>query len=107
MPKLEEYIKQIIGSAKNFAVDSLEELIQKAKKDRTKFIQKQGKRLEKYIKQLASEKITKAEFKDLVKDLASLEKMEFHKLSAKAKIRAEEISNGITEIVIDGLIKLI
>jgi len=107
MPKLEEYIKDIIGEANDFAVDSLKDLINRAKKDRAGFIKKQGERLEKYIKQLANKKLTKSEFKDLLEDLISLEKIEFHKLSAKAKIRAEEIVNEITKIVINGLLKLI
>lgn len=107
MSALESCIKQIIGEAKEFAVDQLEDLIEKAKNDREAFIQKQAERLQTYIQQLAERQLSKSEFEDLITDLVSLEKIEFHKLSAEAKIRAEEVSNGILEMVLKGLVTLI
>ncbi len=81
--------------------------LKQAKDDKVEFIKSIGRDLERYVKELALGEISKQEFEDLVKDLASLEKIECRRLSAKAKIRAEEIAQGITGIVVDNLCKMI
>ena len=107
MATLESNLKEILHDAVNFAQDDLKNLIVNAKKDSSLFIKSQAKRLEEYIASLAKGAITKEEFEDLVKGLTSLNKIEYHKLSAQAKSRAQELSNKITELVIDGLMKMI
>lgn len=107
MPKIDDYLSKIMSGAAGYAKDGLKDLIKQAKDDKVEFIKSIGRDLERYVKELASGEISKQEFEDLVKDLASLEKIECRKLSAKAKIRAEEIAQGITEMVVDNLFKLI
>ena len=107
MPKIEEQLKDILGDAVDFAKKDLLGLIKKAKADESEFIQDQGKSLERYIAALAKGDISKEEFADLVKGLVSLHKIEGYRLSAEVKARAQELSNKITELVIDGMLKMI
>lgn len=107
MPQIDDYLSKILGGAAGYAKGELKDLIKQAKDDKVEFIKSLGSDLERYIKELALGEISKQEFGDLVKDLASLEKIECHRLSAKAKIRAEEIAQGITEIVVNNLCKLL
>lgn len=107
MPKIDDYLSKIMSGAAGYAKDAIKDLIKQAKDDKVEFIKSIGRDLERYVKELALGEISKQEFEDLVKDLASLEKIECRKLSAKAKIRAEEIAQGVTGIVVDNLCKLI
>lgn len=107
MPKIDDYLSKIMSGAAGYAKDEIKDLIKQAKDDKVEFIKSIGRDLERYVKELALGEISKQEFEDLVKDLASLEKIECRRLSAKAKIRAEEITQGITGIVVDNLCKLI
>ena len=107
MPKIDDHLKEILGDAVSFAKEDLEDLIKKAKADSSEFIKNQGKSLERYIAALAKGDISKEEFEDLVKGLASLHKIEYHRLSAEVKARAQELSNKVTELVVDGLVKMI
>ena len=107
MPKLDSHLKKILGDAVDFAKDDLKKLISDAKSDSCEFIQKQGKDLEKYLAALAKGDINKNEFADLIKGLTALDTMEFRRLSIEVKVRAQELSQQITELVIDGLIKMI
>ena len=107
MATLESNLKIILGNAVGFAKDDLKKLIADAKSDGSQFIKKQAKSLEKYIEELAKGEISKEEFEDLVKGLTSLDTMEFHRLSAEVKARAQELANQMTELVIDGLLKMV
>ena len=107
MATLESNLKIILGNAVGFAKDDLKKLIADAKNDSSQFIKKQAKSLEKYIEELAEGELSKEEFEDLVKGLTSLDTMEFHRLSAEVKARAQELANQMTELVIDGLLKMV
>jgi hypothetical protein len=63
--------------------------------------------IERYTVLLASGKITKGEFEDLMRGLVSLDRIEFNKLSVDAKVRAQQVINGVGEVVIDGLLKMV
>lgn len=107
MGKIDDDLKAILGDALSVAREDLKALIKTAKSDGSEFIKEQGKSLERYIAALAKGDITKAEFEDLVKGLASLHKIELRRLSAEVKSRAQELSNKMTELVINGLVKMI
>ena len=42
-----------------------------------------------------------------MEDIVDINKIQFHKLSVEAKVRAERISNGIRGLVLDSLMALI
>lgn len=107
MATLESNLKTILGDAVGFAKDDFKKLLADAQKDSSQFIKNQAKSLEKYIEELAAGDISKEEFEDLVKGLTALDTMEYHRLSAEVKSRAQELANQMTEMVIDGLLKMI
>lgn len=107
MSGVEKYLKEILGESKEFARKELCNLVKEAKSDSESFIRKQGERLEKYLKKLAEGKITKAEFKSLVKGLATLGKIRKLRISVEAKARAEKIAKGIEDLVLNKLLKII
>ncbi len=107
MATLESNLKIILGDAVGFAKNDLKKIIAEAKSDSSQFIKNQAKSLEKYLEAFAKGDTTKQEFEDLVKGLTSLDTLEFHRLSAEVKSRAQELANQMTELVIDGLLKMI
>lgn len=107
MSSVEKYLAELLGESKKLARKELCNLVKKTKSDSESFIRKQGERLEKYLKKLAEGKITKSEFKGLVKGLVSLKKIRALKISVEAKVRAEKIARGIRNLVLDRLFKII
>ncbi len=107
MPKIDDILKEILGAASSVVKEDVKSLIQNAKSDTSEFIKSQGKSLERYLAALAQGDIDKTEFEDLVKGLASLHKIELNRLSVQVKSRAQELSEKMTQIVIEGLVKVI
>jgi lipoate-protein ligase A len=107
MPKIDDHLKEILGDAAAIMKGDLKDLIKRAKEDSADFIKNQGKSLERYVAALANGEISKEEFADLVKGLASLHKIEAHRLSAQVKVRAQELSERLTQVVLEGLLKAI
>jgi Glu-tRNA(Gln) amidotransferase subunit E-like FAD-binding protein len=107
MSKIDDHLKEILGDAAAVVKGDLRDMIKQAKQDSSEFIKNQGKSLERYVAALANGEITKEEFADLVKGLASLHKIEAHRLSAQVKVRAQELSERVTQVVIEGVLKMV
>ena len=107
MPDLNELLNGLIKDSASFAKEELVNFISEAKNDNVDFVKRVGELTEKNIKRLAEGKITPDEFKELMEDLLDLNKMQFHKLSSDAKVRAQKIVNGISDLVLNKLISLI
>lgn len=107
MAKIDDCLKDIFGQAVNATKDEVRALIKNAKADNSEFIKKQGRALERYITALAQKKINKKEFEDLVKGLSSLHKIELRRQSAAVKARAQALSEKMTDIVLESMIKMI
>lgn len=77
-------------------------------KDRTdSFGQQQKAAIDGYLLQLASGKITKPQFQDAMEDIRDLATMELRLEKVETKASAQRIQDGITKLVINGLIKAI
>ena len=107
MPKLDDNLKEILGDGADLVKTDFKKLIKSTKSDSCSFIKNQGKDLERYVAALAQEGITKNEFENLVKGLVSLNKVEYYFLTAKVKVRAREIANKISELTLEGMLKMI
>ncbi len=107
MAKIEDSLKLLLGDAAKLVKDDFKNLLKTTKADASNFIKNQGKDLERYVAALAKKEISKEEFEDLVKGLVSLDKIEFQRLSAAVKVRAQEVANKIAELAIDGLLKMV
>lgn len=107
MASISEFIEALLDEGKEFAKDELKEVVKEAKADNRTFIRHMGELTEEFIELRALKKITNSEFEELMQDVISLNKMQYHKLSVQAKTRAEKISNSLSDLVIDKLLVLI
>jgi ElaB/YqjD/DUF883 family membrane-anchored ribosome-binding protein len=107
MPDLKDNLNDLLKNTTSFAKDELINFITEAKNDSTDFVKHIGELTENNIKRLALGKITSDEFKELMEDLLDLNKMQFHKLSSDAKVKAQKIVNGISDLVLNKLFSLI
>lgn len=107
MTSISEFLDALLDESADFAKDELKELVKEAKGDNRVFIKHIGDLTEEFIKLRALGQLTNDEFKELMEDVVDLNKMQFHKLSVQAKVRAERISNGIRDLVLNSLLALI
>lgn len=107
MSGISEFLDTLLDETVDFARDELKELVKEAKSDNRVFIKHIGDLSEEFIKLRALGQLTNDEFKELMEDVVDLNKMQFHKLSVQAKARAERISNGIRDLVLNSLMSLI
>lgn len=103
----EVFIDNLNDDAGKLAKDELKGLVKAAKNDSEAFIKRQGEKLERYLDQLAAGAITKDQFKEYVEDIRDLTVMEKLKMSVAAKASAQRLADGITSLVIDGLLSLV
>lgn len=107
MAGISEFLDTLLDESVVFARDELKELINEAKNDNRVFIKHIGDLTEEFVKLRALGQLTNDEFKELMEDVVDLNKMQFHKLSVQAKARAERISNGIRDLVLNSLLSII
>ena len=107
MAGMSEFLDTLLDGSVDFARDELKKLINEAKGDNRVFIKHIGELTEEFIKLRALGQLTNDELRELMEDVIDLNKMQFHKLSVQAKVRAERISNGIKSLVVDSLLSLI
>ena len=107
MSDINEYLQSLLRDTSKFAVGELKTLIEDAKNDSTVFIRHIGEMGEEFIRMRAQGKINNDEFKELVGDLVDLKKMKYYKLSSDAKVKLEKTANGIADLILDKLLKLI
>ena len=105
--KWEDFIDNLRDEAGKLAKDELKDLIKTAKDESEDFIKEQGQKLEIYLTQLASGQITKNQFEGYVLDIKELTEMKALQMSVAAKASAQRMVNGITDLIIDGLLMLI
>ena len=103
----EDFIDNLRDDAGKLAKDEFKDLVKSAKGDANEFIRRQGEKLELYLTQLAEGKITKEQFEGYVCDIKDLTEMHALKMSVAAKVRAQRLVSGITDLIIDGLLDLI
>ena len=107
MATISEFLETLLDESKDFARDELKAVIRDAKSDNRLFIKHMGELTEEFIELRALNKISNAEFRDLMKDVVDLNKLQYHKLSVEAKTRAEKISNSLSDLVTNKLLALI
>ena len=107
MSDIGDFLDVLVDDAVDFAKDELENLVKEAKSDSKVFIKHLGELTEEFVKMRALGQINNDEFKELMDDLLDLNKMQYHKLAASSKVRAERIVNGLSNMVIDGLLAVI
>jgi hypothetical protein len=107
MAGISEFIDTLVKDSTTFAREELKALVKDAKEDNRLFIKHMGELTEEFIKLRALNQIDNSEFEELMKDVVNLNKMQFQKLSVAAKARAQRIADGLTDLVLNSLLKLI
>lgn len=103
----ETFVDSLIAGGKQIAKDEMKSLVSVAKGDANKFIRSQGQKLERYLNLLGAGQISNEEFELLVKDLKTLTEMRALELDVAAKASAQRLAAGITDLVINGLMKVV
>lgn len=103
----EIFVDSLIAGGKQIAKEEMKSLVRNAKFDANEFVRKQGQKLERYLNLLGAGEISKEEFGALVKDLKTLTEMRAVELDVAAKAGAERLAAGITDLVINGLMKVV
>jgi hypothetical protein len=107
MSKFTDFIDSIKDQAEILAKDELKDLIAAAKKDTSDFVRLQAENLERWTVMLAEEDLTPEGFKKLVKKMEVLSQLENIRLETAAKASAQRLAQGISDLVVNQLFKLI
>ena len=102
-----QFLSTFKDDAGNLVKDELIGLVENSTSDANDFVQKQGKKLEKYLNQLASSEITPEEFGGYMKHLERLTRMQALKLETAAKASAQRLADGIQDLVLGKLLSLL
>lgn len=107
MGDISSVIDELVADGVQFSKDQLIELIQNGKTDTSELISEIGDMTEKYLRQRMMGEITNSELKELMEDVLDLNEMQYNKLSVEAKVRADNIRDGLRELVVNRLLALI
>lgn len=107
MGDISSVIDELVADGVQFSKDQLIELIQNGKTDTSELISEMGDMTEKYLRQRMMGEITNSELKELMEDVLDLNEMQYNKLSVEAKVRADNIRDGLRELVVNRLLALI
>ncbi len=103
----EEFVDHLKDDTGKLAKAELKDLIRTAKNDSELFLREQGIKLDRYLNQLALSQITKGQFEGYMRDIQDLTEMQALKMSVAAKARAQRLVQGVTDLIINGLLALI
>lgn len=107
MSRFTKFIDGLADAAGKLAKGELKALIARAKKDESDFVRLQAENLERWTVMLADGDLTPEGYKLLVRKMEVLTQLEVIKLKVAAKASAQRLAEGIEELVIKGLFKLI
>jgi hypothetical protein len=107
MSKFTDFIDAIRDEGKVLAKDEFKNLVDTAKKDSSDFVRLQAENLERWTVMLADGDLTPNGFKKLVNQMEVLTQLEKIKLETAAKASAQRLAQGITDLVVNQLFKLI
>ncbi len=107
MAKWHDFIDRLKDDGGTLAKEELKELVASAKSDGNDFIQRQGKKMERYLEQLAAGSIKAREFEGYMKDLVALTMMESAALAQAAQTRAHRLAMGTANLILKALVALL
>jgi hypothetical protein len=105
--KWEDFVEGFRDQSGKLLKEELSKLILSTKQDSEAFLQRQAEKLELYLNQLAQGVITKEQFEGYVTDIKDLTNMRSLQMSVAGKASAQRLVQGITELVIKGLMAAI
>jgi hypothetical protein len=105
--KWEFFLNEMLDDAGQLLRNEIKILLDEAKNDSEVFLRRQGRKIEKYLNQLAAGKISKKQFEGYLADIKSLTAMHTLQLSLASRTRAQRLIQGITALLLKRLIALI
>ena len=102
-----QFLDELKDEAGTLAKEELKDLLLKSLTDSNEFLKKQAVKVERYLNQLAAGEITKEQFEGYMKDIESLTRMQALKLTVEAKARAQRLADGIQNLILDKMLKLL
>lgn len=102
-----DFVNSLKDEASSLAKGELIGLITSATTDGDEFVRKQAGKVERYLNQLALGEITKEDFITNMKNIQRLNEMQLLKLSVAAKASAQRLNDGIQNMILGNLLKLI
>ena len=107
MDKVEEFLNTLGTGGAGLAKGEIFSFYKWAVDEGDDFIKRQKTKIDKYLLQLAAQEINKEEFEDCVKDIKNLTEMQILKMSVAQKAAAQRLLNGIQDLLIDNLLKIL
>ena len=107
MSKFSDFVDDLKDQAGLLAKDELKRLVSEGKADASEFVSRQAENLETWTVMLADGQLTPAGFRKLVKRMEVLGDLQALKLKVQAKASAQRLRDGIEDLVIEALFKLI
>jgi len=103
----ESFLEGLKSDSLGLLNKELEGFIQSAKQDPNTFIKEQGKKLDRYLTQLAMKQITKDDFALLMQDLKDVSEAEALKMEVGARARTQRIVTGVTDLILNRLLRIL
>lgn len=107
MPKLADFLDDLLAAGGKLAKDELLTLLKTARKDKSDFVRLQAENLERWTLMLAEGELSADGYKKLVRNMEVVAHLEVIKLKVQAKASAQRLAAGIKDLVIGQLFKLI
>ena len=107
MSKFTAFLDGLADEGRALAKDELKSLIATAKKDESDFVRLQAENLERWTVMLADGELTPKGYKLLVSKMEVLTQLEVIKLKVTAKASAQRLAEGIQDLVMKGMFRLI
>ena len=105
MSKFDDFTKGVMQGAEDLAKTTLEGFVNDARTDSQAYLDKAKADLERWTQELAKQKLTQAEFTDLVRGQAALAQMHALTTAGIALARVQQFRDGLIDLVIDTAFK--
>ncbi len=102
-----QFLDELKDEAGTLAKEELKDLLLKSLTDSNEFLKKQAVKVERYLNQLAADEISKIEFEGYMKDIESLTRIQAANLEVAARARAQRLADGIQNLILDRMLKLL
>lgn len=107
MSKFTAFIDSLRDDAGTLAKAEIKKLISDAKRDTSDFVRLQAENLERWTILLADGELTPKGYKKLVSNMEVLTELEVIRLKVKAKASAQRLADGVQDLVVGQLFRVI
>ena len=103
----EKFFDDMVNDAGILIKDEVREMLDAARNDSEEFLRRQAEKVENYLNQLAAGDISKKQLEGYLMDIKALTEMFALQLSLEARVRAQRLVHGISELIVNRLLALL